>query len=109
MFERRLPGDAEYRLPESRRLRAYNDVDLCLRLRKAGWRLIWTPTVELFHHESASTGRHDAPHRRHEFRSAVALMRERWGTALDHDPYYNPNLSLRNAYHLAFPPRNPRP
>jgi GT2 family glycosyltransferase len=88
---------------------AYNDVDLCLRLRKAGWRLIWTPTVELFHHESASTGRHDAPHRRHEFRSAVALMRERWGTALDRDPYYNPNLSLRNAYHLAFPPRNPGP
>jgi GT2 family glycosyltransferase len=84
---------------------AYNDVDLCLRLRKAGWRLIWTPTVELYHHESASAGRHDSPHRREEFKAAVALMRERWGADLDQDPYYNPNLSLRNAYHLAFPPR----
>ena len=52
---------------------AYNDVDLCLRLRQAGWRLIWTPTVELYHHESASAGRHDAPQRREEFRGAVAL------------------------------------
>jgi GT2 family glycosyltransferase len=88
---------------------AYNDVDLCLRLRKAGWRLLWTPAVEVLHHESASTGRHDAPHRRHEFRSAVALMRERWGPELDRDPYYNLNLSLRNAFHLAFPPRDPGP
>jgi GT2 family glycosyltransferase len=84
---------------------AYNDVDLSLRLRKAGWRLLWTPTVELSHHESASAGRHDAPQRREEFKSAVALMRERWGAVLDQDPFYNPNLSLQNAYHLAFPPR----
>src|SRR5206468_3549384 len=39
---------------------AYNDVDLCLRLREAGWRIIWTPTAELYHRESASTGRHDS-------------------------------------------------
>jgi hypothetical protein len=35
----------------------------------------------------------------------VALLRKRWGPVLDADPYYNPNLSLRRAYHLAFPPR----
>ena len=86
---------------------AYNDVDLCLRLRQAGWRLIWTPTVELYHSESASVGRHDAPERTSEFNAAVALMRKRWGNVLDSDPYYNPNLSLRTAYHLAFPPRVP--
>ena len=84
---------------------AYNDVDLCLRLRQAGWRLIWTPTVELYHSESSSVGRHDAPERMSEFNAAVALMRKRWGDILDTDPYYNPNLSLRTAYHLAFPPR----
>ncbi len=84
---------------------AYNDVDLCLRVRRANWRLIWTPTVELYHRESASVGRHDAPERTTEFEAAVALMRERWGHALDADPFYNPNLSLRTAYHLAFPPR----
>ena len=84
---------------------AYNDVDLCLRLRQANWRLIWTPTVELYHRESASVGRHDAPERATEFEAAVALMRQRWGHALDADPFYNPNLSLRTAHHLAFPPR----
>jgi hypothetical protein len=86
---------------------AFNDVDLCLRLRAAGWRLIWTPAVELYHHESASVGRHDSRERGDEFPQAVKLMRQRWGPALDSDPYYNPNLSLQRAFHLAFPPRHP--
>jgi GT2 family glycosyltransferase len=84
---------------------AFNDVDLCVRVRAAQWRLIWTPAAELYHHESTSVGRHDSPHRAAEFAHAVALMRKRWGPVLDADPYYNPNLSLRRAYHLAFPPR----
>ena len=47
---------------------AFNDVDLCMRLRQRGWRIVWTPQVELYHHESASTGRHDAPERAEQFR-----------------------------------------
>ena len=58
---------------------AFNDVDFCIRLRAAGWRIIWTPTVELYHHESASVGRPHSSRRRDEFPKAVALMRERWG------------------------------
>jgi hypothetical protein len=84
---------------------AFNDVDLCMRLRAAGWRIIWTPTVELYHLESASVGRHDSRERADQHAKAVALMRERWGPLLDTDPFYNPNLSLRRAFHLAFPPR----
>ena len=84
---------------------AYNDVDLCLRVRQANWRLLWTPTVELYHRESTSVGRHDAPERAAEFAAAVAKMQERWGDTLKRDPCYNPNLDLRNAFHLAFPPR----
>ncbi len=84
---------------------AFNDVDLCARVRLAQWRLIWTPAAELYHHESTSVGRHNAPQRAQEFAHAVGLMRERWGPVLDADPYYNPNLSLRRAFHLAFPPR----
>jgi GT2 family glycosyltransferase len=87
---------------------AFNDVDLCVRVRAAQWRLIWTPAAELYHHESTSVGRHDSPQRAAEFAHAVALMRKRWGPVLDADPYYNPNLSLRRAYHLAFPPRLPK-
>jgi GT2 family glycosyltransferase len=84
---------------------AYNDVDLCIRLRKAGWRIIWTPMVELYHHESASIGRHDSGPRAEQFSCAVALMRQRWGSILDSDPFYNRNLSLERPYKLAFPPR----
>ena len=35
---------------------AYNDVDFCLRVRDAGWRIVWTPYAELYHYESKSRG-----------------------------------------------------
>ena len=84
---------------------AFNDVDLCLRLRSAGWRIIWTPTAELAHHEFASIGPHNAPERAAQFLQDVAWMRRRWGLVLDSDPFYNANLSLAQPYELAFPPR----
>ena len=85
---------------------AFNDVALCIRLRQNGWRILWTPAVEMYHHESTSVGKHNAPHRRALFQQEVALMRERWGDLLDADPFFNPNLSLASlTYTLAFPPR----
>jgi GT2 family glycosyltransferase len=86
---------------------AFNDVDFCIRLRQSGLRVIWTPTVELYHHESASAGRHDSPERAHLFAAEKALLRKLWAPVLDADPFYNPNLSLERAYQLAFPPRRP--
>lgn len=84
---------------------AYNDVDLCLRLRAAGWRIIWTPAAELVHHESASLGRHDTGERAEQYGRDIALMRRRWQSILNADPFYNHNLSLEHGYKLAFPPR----
>jgi O-antigen biosynthesis protein len=85
---------------------AFNDVELCIRLRQKGWRIIWTPAVEMYHHESTSVGKHNAPHRHSLFQQEVKLMRERWGDLLDADPFFNPNLSLASLhYTLAFPPR----
>ena len=84
---------------------AYNDVDLCLRLRRAGWRIIWTPSAELLHRESASFGWHDVGARAAQFVQDVERMRERWGAALENDPFYNPNLSLDRGHELGFPPR----
>jgi GT2 family glycosyltransferase len=84
---------------------AFNDVDLCIRLRRAGWRIIWTPTVELYHKESETLGRHDAGKRAEQHLADVALMRSRWAPILDADPYYNRNLSLRHPFEFAFPPR----
>jgi GT2 family glycosyltransferase len=85
---------------------AFNDVDLCLRLREAGYRNIWTPFAELYHHESASRGHDDTPEKRARFVAEVEAMHARWGELLQRDPAYNPNLSLEDeCYALAFPPR----
>lgn len=84
---------------------AYNDVDLCLRLRSAGWRIIWTPAAELVHRESASLGRHDEGARAEQYAHDVTLMRQRWGSLLKADLFYNLNLGLERGYSLAFPPR----
>jgi GT2 family glycosyltransferase len=83
---------------------AYNDVDLCLRLRAAGFAIVWTPFAELIHHESATRGA-DAGHARGD---AASYMRSMWGTALSDDPFYNKNFSLASPYRLDAP-RLPKP
>jgi GT2 family glycosyltransferase len=86
---------------------AFNDVDLCLKLRKAGYRILWTPHAELIHHESVSRGADDHPAKIARLEKEIRALRNRWGEALLHDPYYNRNLSLRHFSHagLACPPR----
>jgi len=84
---------------------AFNDVDFCLRVREAGWRVVWTPFAELVHHESVSRGA-DTGVRAEGFAREVAYMHARWGDLLRHDPAYNPNLTLEDTnFGLAFPPR----
>lgn len=75
---------------------AYNDVDFCLRVRDAGWRIVWTPYAELYHYESKSRGsdendpakkaRFDAEHER--------LYAVHGRENILHDLYYSPSLSL---------------
>jgi GT2 family glycosyltransferase len=65
----------------------FNDVDYCLRVRQAGYRIVYTPYAQLYHHESASFGP------RVQDEAGAAEMRRRWGAVLDADPYYNPNLT----------------
>ena len=86
---------------------AFNDIDLCLRVRRAGYSVIWTPHAALTHHESKSRGKEDTLEKRDRFRSEVEYMRATWGDLLDHDPAYNPNLTLTiNDFTLALPPRD---
>lgn len=85
---------------------AYNDVDYCLRLRKAGYQVIWTPYAELYHHESLSRGSDLTGEQAQRLEREAELMRRKWGDTLKVDPYYNPNLTIhREDYSLAFPPR----
>jgi GT2 family glycosyltransferase len=88
----------------------FNDVDFCLRLRKAGYRIIWTPYAELIHHESASRGFDNSAPKQIRFLAEVDYVKSKWGDLLQRDPFYNPNLSLdENLFTLAFPPRTTKP
>ncbi|HEU5081512.1 MAG TPA: glycosyltransferase [Opitutaceae bacterium] len=85
---------------------AFNDVDFCLKVKAAGYRNLWTPFAELYHHESASRGAEDTPEKHERFRLEVETMLERWRHDIQHDPAYNPNLTLElNDFSLAAPPR----
>jgi GT2 family glycosyltransferase len=65
----------------------FGDVDYCLRLRRAGYRIVYTPYAQLYHLESGSLGRHE------QSRSDLDEMRRIWGRAVEDDPYYNLNLT----------------
>ena len=74
---------------------AFNDVDFCMRIRKAGYLIVFTPYAELYHYESKSRGADDDPKKQRWFESEVFRFQKRWSKELaDGDPYYNPNLTL---------------
>lgn len=85
---------------------ACNDVDFCLRLKEAGYRNVWTPYAELYHHESLTRGYEDTPEKHLRFQKEITYMQQRWGDILHQDPAYNPNLTLESEdFALAWPPR----
>ena len=89
---------------------AFNDVDLCLRLRTRGYRNVWTPHAELYHRESASRGYDDTDAKRITLEADLLRLRQRWGGWFAHDPAYSPNLTVvREDASLAFPPRTHKP
>jgi glycosyltransferase involved in cell wall biosynthesis len=85
---------------------AFNDVDFCIRIREAGYRNIWTPVAELYHHESATRGYEDTVEKQARFMAEVNYMKKTWGELLNNDPAYSLNLSLTACdYSYAWPPR----
>ena len=87
---------------------AFNDVDLCLKLRARGQRIVWVADAVLEHAESVSRGADDSPARRGRLARECAALASRWGDLLTADPFYNPNLNLDRYSHdgLAVPPRH---
>ena len=89
---------------------AYNDMDLCLKLRARGYSNIWTPFALLYHNESATRRKDRASRKVDGFIAELEYMRSKWGRAFEHDPYFNINLTLRNpCFALACPPRRIKP
>ena len=66
---------------------AFNDVDFCLRVIESGYRIVYTPHATLVHHESVTKTVFAEP-------SEIGRLRSRWGRFIEHDPFYNPNLTL---------------
>jgi GT2 family glycosyltransferase len=74
---------------------AYNDVDLCLKIREKGYLIVYTPYSDLYHHESQSRGYDDTSEKKERFLKEIKYIRKKWGQIIDKgDPYYNPNLTL---------------
>lgn len=63
----------------------FNDIDLCMKLRFLGMRILYCPFIEAFHFESKSRSK-EAP------ASEIQQFRRRWGKNLLNDTYRNPNL-----------------
>ena len=85
---------------------AFNDMDLCLRVNKAGHLVVYDPDVQLYHAESKTRGAEDSKEKVRRFQREIEYMRCHWMHILKNgDPYYNKNLSLtRWDYSLkAFP------
>jgi GT2 family glycosyltransferase len=100
-------GFDEANLPVS-----FNDVDLCLRLGRQGYRVVWTPFAELFHLESASRGLDfgDPAKLERSLREAE-YMRKTWGALMKSaDPFHNPNVLFGwNRFEVPSTPRRQKP
>ncbi len=77
---------------------AFNDTDLCMRIRKAGHLIVYNPKVQLYHYESKSRGKdEESLEKRKRFSREVKRFQRQWCKELTMgDPYYNPHLSLQN-------------
>ncbi len=74
---------------------AFNDVDLCLAVLKAGYRVVWTPDAELYHLESKTRGYEDTAEKQARFKREYDLFHLKWSAFLKAgDPYYSPHFRL---------------
>ena len=74
---------------------AFNDVDLCLKVRKNNHLIVYDPYAKLYHMESKTRGAEDSKEKVRRFQTEIEYMRCHWLDILKNgDPYYNKNLSL---------------
>ena len=80
---------------------AFNDVDFCLKVRKAGYLIVYDADVKLFHYESKSRGMEDTTDRFIRFGNEMMLLNSKWDILSTFvDPYYNPNFSYLEYYKI---------
>lgn len=75
---------------------AFNDVDLCLKIREKGYLIVYNPEVQLYHYESKTRGPEDTKEKLIRFQREIDYMKQRWSDILQQgDPMYSPNFSLK--------------
>jgi len=79
---------------------AFNDVDLCLKLQRAGWRNLYTPHATLLHHESKSRGKDFSPRHIERYMRELHTLQDRWGTRDYADPLHHPRLDRSQEEYL---------
>lgn len=88
---------------------AFNDVDFCLKVRKAGYLVVYDADVKLFHYESKSRGMEDTTERFIRFGNEMMLLNAKWDILSTFiDPYYNPNLSYLEYYKINYTAKEQR-
>jgi GT2 family glycosyltransferase len=81
----------------------FNDVDYCLRVRQAGYRVLCLPLDGIFHFESSTRGSELSPEVARMRQAAMACMAARWREEFRHDPYRNPWVELGDVPQARFP------
>ncbi len=74
---------------------AFNDIDYCMKVREAGYKIIYEPRAKLHHYEYKSRGAEDTGKKQERFGGEIMHFIDKWRAQLiKGDPYYNPNLEL---------------
>lgn len=74
---------------------AFNDVDFCMKVRKKGYLVVYTPFAKLHHFESKSRGLEDTPEKQRRFEGEIKRFKNKWHEELENgDPYFNKNFRL---------------
>lgn len=77
---------------------ALNDIDFCLKIRAAGYKILFNPYAKLYHYESKSRGYEDTEEKQERFQSEITKLQTKWEQEIKAgDPYYNQNLTLHRA------------
>lgn len=82
----------------------FNDLDFCLKVYEAGYKILYLPQVRLIHHEHATRGKDDTKEKMKRTEAEKEYILKKWSKYVEYDPYYNPNLTnYRNDFSLWLP------
>lgn len=101
MMTKRSVFEAVHGMNESFEV-AFNDIDYCMKVKRLGKLVVYTPYAKFYHYESKSRGADTTPEKAERFLREIRLFEKTWPEILKNgDNYYNPNLSYKKAdYHL---------